>query len=139
MTTAGHVGDDVAAAMPDNVELHPWLDHRAVLPHTDVVVCQAGTGSLMDAFGHGVPVVAVPQRPEARVTAAQVERLGLGRALLDDVTGDDVRDAVLAVAADAAVAKEVARMRAAIRAAGGAKRAADVLERAVRAGDGEKA
>jgi MGT family glycosyltransferase len=139
MTTAGHVGDDVAAAMPDNVELHSWLDHRAVLPHTDVVVCQAGTGSLMDAFGHGVPVVAVPQRPEARVTAAQVERLGLGRALLDDVTGDDVRDAVLAVAADAAVAKEVARMRAAIRASGGAKRAADVLERAVRAGDGEKA
>jgi MGT family glycosyltransferase len=125
--------------MPDNVELHSWLDHRAVLPHTDVVVCQAGTGSLMDAFGHGVPVVAVPQRPEARVTAQQVERLGLGRALLDDVTGDDVRDAVLAVAADAAVAAEVARMRAAIKASGGAKRAADVLERAVRSTDGEKA
>ena len=139
MTTAGHVGDDLAAAMPDNVELHSWLDHRAVLPHTDVVVCQAGTGSLMDAFGHGVPVVAVPQRPEARVTAQQVERLGLGRALLDDVTGDDVRDAVLAVAADAAVAAEVAGMRAAIQASGGAKKAADVLERAVRAGDGEKA
>ncbi|WP_372666781.1 macrolide family glycosyltransferase [Amycolatopsis kentuckyensis] len=139
MTTAGHVGDDVAAAMPDNVELHSWLDHRAVLPHTDVVVCQAGTGSLMDAFGHGVPVVAVPQRPEARVTAAQVERLGLGRALLDDVTGEDVRDAVLAVAADAAMAKEVARMREAIQASGGAKRAADVLERAVRATDGKKA
>jgi MGT family glycosyltransferase len=139
MTTAGHVGDDLAAAMPDNVELHSWLDHRAVLPHTDVVVCQAGTGSLMDAFGHGVPVVAVPQRPEARVTAQQVERLGLGRALLGDVTGDDVRDAVLAVAADAAVAAEVAGMRAAIKASGGAKRAADVLERAVRSTHGENA
>lgn len=139
MTTAGHVGDDVAAAMPDNVELHAWLDHRVVLPHTDVVVCQAGTGSLMDAFGHGVPVVAVPQRPETRAIAQQVERLGLGRSLVGDVSGDDVRDAVLAVAADAAVAGEVARMRAAIKAAGGAKKAADVLERAVRAGDGEKA
>ncbi|MGW4524761.1 macrolide family glycosyltransferase [Amycolatopsis sp. NPDC004378] len=139
MTTAGHVGDDVAAAMPDNVELHSWLDHRAVLPHTDVVVCQAGTGSLMDAFGHGVPVVAVPQRPEARVTAQQVERLGLGRALLEDVTGDDVRDAVLAVAADRAVAAEVARMRAAIETSGGARRAADVLEQAVRSTDGERA
>jgi MGT family glycosyltransferase len=129
MTTAGHVDEDTAAAMPDNVELHAWLDHHAVLPHADVVVCQAGAGSLMDAFGHGVPVVVVPQQPDAKAMARHVAALGLGRALLGPVTGTQVREAVDAVAADTATAARVAAMRSAIRSGGGATRAADVLER----------
>ncbi len=129
MTTAGHVDETTAAAMPENVELHAWLDHHNVLPYADVVVCQAGAGSLMDAFGHGVPVVVVPQQPDARAMARHVDALGLGRALLGSVTGRDVREAVDAVAADSAIASRVADMRSAIRSGGGARRAVDVLER----------
>ncbi|OLR93939.1 hypothetical protein BJP25_16265 [Actinokineospora bangkokensis] len=129
MTTAGHLDGATAAAMPPEVELHAWLDHHAVLPHAAVVVCQAGAGSLMDAFGHGVPVVVVPQQPDARVMARHVAALGLGRCLEGPVSGADVRDAVLAVAADAGVAAAVAALRSAIGSAGGAARAADVVER----------
>lgn len=129
MTTAGHVDDATSAVMPGNVELHGWLDHHAVLPHADVVVCQAGAGSLMDAFGHGVPVVVVPQQPDARAMARHVHEQGLGLALLGQVTGDQVREAAEAVVADTAMASRVTAMRSAIRSAGGARRAADVLER----------
>jgi MGT family glycosyltransferase len=130
MTTAGHVDAETAAAMPENVELHAWLDHHAVLPYCAVVVCQSGTGSLMDAFGHGVPVVAVPQQPDARATARHVAALGLGHVLPGDATAAAVRDAVDEVAADGAITARVAAMRDAIASAGGARRAAGVLARA---------
>ncbi|PPK68511.1 glycosyltransferase [Actinokineospora auranticolor] len=134
MTTADHLDADTAA-WPDYVERYAWLDHNEVLPHTDVLVCQAGSGTLMDAFWHGVPVVTVPQQPDARVAARHVAELGLGRVHSGAVTGAAIRDAALAVAADTAVAARVAGMRSAARAAGGARRAADVLER-VAAGSG---
>jgi UDP:flavonoid glycosyltransferase YjiC (YdhE family) len=99
-----------------------------VLPHADVLVCPAGAGSLMQAFTHGVPVVAVPQKPDARPVARHVEALGLGRSLLGALTGRTVRDTALAVADDAGAAAAARRMAADIRSAGGARRAADILE-----------
>ncbi len=129
MVTGGHLAQAQAQALPGRVEVHDWLDFSAVLPQVDLVVCQAGTGTLMDAFRHGVGVVTVPQQPDARVIARHVEQLGLGRALLDDVTATVVRDAAVAVVEDQDIARNVARMRAAIQASGGADAAADALER----------
>ncbi|WP_344416239.1 macrolide family glycosyltransferase [Amycolatopsis minnesotensis] len=129
MAIGGEVDPAVAADLPENVEMHAWLDYGAVLPHVDVVVCQAGTGTLMETFAHGVPVVTVPQQPDAVVLARHVQALGLGTALLGEVTGDDVRDAVFAVSTDGKIAAEVARMREAVLASGGERLAADALER----------
>lgn len=128
MTTSGHVVDGSAGNLPAHVETHEWLDHESVLPHTAVIVCQAGMGTLMGAFRHGVPVVAVPQQPDARENAEQVARLGLGRALLNEIDGTAVRAAVLAVAADERCRHRVAAMRAAIERSGGVSRAADLIE-----------
>lgn len=129
MVTGDHLTPAEAAALPGQVQVHKWLDFDAVLPHVDLVVCQAGTGTLMEAFRHGVGVVTVPQQPDARVIARHVEQLGLGRALLGDVTGTSVRDAAVAVVEDQEVARNVARMRAAIQASGGVHAAADAMER----------
>ena len=129
MTTGGHLEPEQVRELPGSVELHTFLDHNLVLPHADVQVCQAGAGSLMDAFSRGIPVVAVPQQPDSRVVARHVEALGLGRALLaEDVTGAAVRAAVDEVTGTAGTRDRVAAMAADIRAAGGATRAVEVLD-----------
>ena len=128
MTTGGHLDPELAAELPGSVELHTFLDHAAVLPHADVQVCQAGAGSLMDAFARGVPVVVVPQQPDARAVACHVEELGLGRALLGAVTGNAIRAAVDDVVAAEGTLVRIRAMAADIRKAGGAPRAVGVLE-----------
>jgi MGT family glycosyltransferase len=127
MTTGGHL--PAGADLGPGVEVHDWLDHHLVLPHADVVVTAAGAGSLMQAFGHGVPVVAVPQKADARPVARHVEHLGLGRALTGELTGELVHATAVAVADDPAARAAARRMATDIAACGGAERAADVVER----------
>ena len=67
--------------LPPNVEAQPWLPHLAVLGHAAAFVCQGGTGSLMEAFHQGVPVVVVPQQRDQQATAQQVVDLGVGRSV----------------------------------------------------------
>jgi UDP:flavonoid glycosyltransferase YjiC (YdhE family) len=63
------------------------------------------------------------------VNALRVAELGLGvRLPADGVTAAELRAAVDAVTADAAMRSALDRMRAAIRAAGGATAAADAIE-----------
>ncbi|GAB3440750.1 glycosyltransferase [Streptomonospora sediminis] len=135
MAGGGHMDPAEMQDMPRETEPHAWLDFDAVLPHVDVMVCQAGAGTLMDAFRHGVPVVAVPQQPDARATAERTEQLGLGRVVRGEATGTAVRDAAMAVACDGRIARNVALMEAEIRGCPGAEGAADVLER-IAAGQG---
>jgi hypothetical protein len=129
MTAKGHLVPAEAAALPGSVEVHDWLDYDAVLPAVDLVICQGGTGSLMDAFRAGRPVLVAPQTPDAEPIADQVARLGLGGRLPTTPTGAQVRALADAVLDDPCVPGRVAAMRTAIRDAGGPARAADELLR----------
>jgi len=129
MTSGGHLDPEHAGELPGSVELHTFLDHAMVLPHADVLVCQAGSGTVMGAFSRGVPVVGVPQQPDHYPLAVHLEALGLGRALLSaDVTGAEVRAAVEAVTSSGDTIARVKAMAVDIREAGGAPCAVEVLE-----------
>jgi MGT family glycosyltransferase len=120
--------------LPPNVEARPWLPHLAVLGHAAAFVCQGGTGSLMEAFHQGVPVVVVPQQQDQRATAQQVVDLGVGRSVRpEDLDADTLRSAVEAIAKDAGVRRRVATLSRRVRTAPGAAAVADRLE-AVMAG-----
>lgn len=115
--------------LPAHVEAHPWLPHPQVLPHADVFVCHAGMGSLMEALYYGVPVVALPRAHELVVSAQQLERCGVGRPLSrSGLTAHGLAAAVADLLDDPEVPAALARMRDAVRGAGGAARAADLLE-----------
>ncbi|MFI6037854.1 macrolide family glycosyltransferase [Streptomyces sp. NPDC051315] len=115
--------------LPAHVEAHPWLPHPQVLPHADVFVCHAGMGSLMEALYYGVPVVALPRAHELAVSAEQLERCGVGRSLSrSGLTAPGLAAAVAGLLDDPEAPAALARMRDAVRTAGGAARAADLLE-----------
>ncbi len=130
MTLGGRVSPEQVGAVPDNVELHQWLPHGAVLPHADVYVGAAGMGSMLEALSHATPVVAVPRSEEQRANAGRVVELGLGLTLTEaDVTPETLLERVEAVADDEGIAGRVTTMSGHFAEAGGARRAADEIER----------
>jgi MGT family glycosyltransferase len=115
--------------IPGNVDVRPWFPQPAVLRHARAFVSHAGMGSTMEALYYGVPLVCVPQMVEQEMNAGRVAELGLGVRLdPEQLTAGDLRAAVDAVTADAAMRAALDRMRAATRNAGGAVAAADAIE-----------
>ncbi|MBA8925115.1 MGT family glycosyltransferase [Kutzneria viridogrisea] len=129
MTLGGGVRPEELEPLPANVEAHNWVPHTQVLQHASVFVTAAGMGSVLESLHCGTPLVVVPQHGEQRVNSQRVVELGLGkRLLMEEVTGEVVRDAVLAVGADQGIGERVRTMQQDIQAAGGAARAADYIE-----------
>lgn len=57
-TTGGRNTDRLRARFPEsNVIVEDFIDFGALLPHTDVFVCNGGFGSVMYALMNGVPLV----------------------------------------------------------------------------------
>ena len=122
--TAGQLG-----SLPENVRVADFVPLADVFPHTDLLVNHGGTSTSMEAFAHGVPVVAIPGMPEPRATARRIAELGLGAAILPaDLTAGRLLDTVDQVLGDEAVRDGLDRMRREIRQAGGPVAAADAIE-----------
>lgn len=123
------------AAVAKNFRLMRRIPQLSVLSQAGAFIGHGGMGSVMEAMYHGVPLVVVPRMAEQMVNARQVERLGLGRCLPPrGLTPGALREAFLDVVSDDRIAARVRRMRQEVRTAGGARAAADVVERAVRNG-----
>ncbi|MEU3985439.1 macrolide family glycosyltransferase [Streptomyces sp. NPDC026672] len=115
--------------LPAHVEVHEWLPHPAVLPHADVLVCHAGMGSLMEALYFGTPVVAIPRAHELGLSARRLEELGVGRSVpRPGLDAETLSRTVTDLLADPRTPAGLERMRKAVREAGGAVRAADLVE-----------
>lgn len=119
--------------LPPNVEVHRWIPIGEVLAHASVFVCQSGMGSIMESLYAGVPMVVVPHHAEQHVNARRLTELGLARVLQPaEASPQALRDAVAEVAADAGLRERAMDMRRDVHAAGGAPRAADVIEERLR-------
>jgi len=96
---------------PGHVRIERYVPQPLLLPRCDLVVCHAGSGSVTGALAHGVPMVLLPIGADQPANAGRCAALGVGR-VLDPVrcSPGDVRDAALAVLADAACRQAVARM-----------------------------
>ncbi|MGX7828487.1 macrolide family glycosyltransferase [Actinokineospora sp. 24-640] len=115
--------------VPPNVEVRRWVPHLDVLDHAQVFLTHGGVGSVMESLYAGVPMVVAQHPLDRQLTGARVAELGLGRLLPpEEVSAGSVYAAVTEVAADTATRARVQEMRRRARAAGGAPRAADVIE-----------
>ena len=125
--TVGDVDPAALGAVPANVEVRSRFPQLAVLRQARAFVSHAGMNSTMEALSYGVPLVTFPQMPEQVANADRVTELGLGERLTALDAGS-LRAAVDRVRTDAAVRSQLDTVCAAIRAAGGAARAADFVE-----------
>lgn len=92
---------DMLAGLPAHVEVHAFVDQAATLAAADVVVCHGGSGTVLEALAHGLPLVLLPMGADQPLNAARCEQLDVA-VVLDPttVTPDDVARAVRAVLAD---------------------------------------
>ncbi|SDC75102.1 macrolide family glycosyltransferase [Actinokineospora iranica] len=115
--------------VPDDIEVVRWVPQVSVLSQASAFVTHGGMGSTMEGLYFGVPMVAVPQAVDQPLNGARLVELGLGAHLpKDEVTPEALRAAVSRVSSDPQIAANLAKMRVEIRAAGGARAAADVVE-----------
>jgi len=115
------------AAPHERVRITRFLSHAAVIPEVDVVVTHGGMGTTQRALAAGVPVVVVPWGRDQSESARRVEVCGAGRFVPRNRLGPaPLRDAVR----DARTRKpEADRIARAFEEAGGATRAAELLEK----------
>ncbi|GHG20891.1 MULTISPECIES: macrolide family glycosyltransferase [Amycolatopsis] len=128
MTLGSAIAPADLGPLPANVEPRQWVPHPAVLRHAGVFVTHAGMGSVMEALDAGVPMVCVPQQVDQHVIAGQVAALGLGRTVPGPLDAEELVEAVDAVAVDDRCRAALRAMRTHLRNAGGAGKAAEVLE-----------
>lgn len=129
MAIGEHTDPAAVGPVPPNVRIAAAVPQLGVLRHAAAFVSHAGMGSTMEALYYQVPLVAVPQVHEQAVNAARVQELGLGRHLQDRTpTATQLREAVEQVSADEAIRANLAAMKHALLAAGGASAGADAIE-----------
>jgi MGT family glycosyltransferase len=116
--------------LPANFEAHGFVPQLSVLEQAAAFVTHAGMGSTLEGLYNGVPMVAVPQSYDQFDNAAALVRLGVGVGIAPgEVTPERLRAAVDGLTGDPAVAGRLAVLRTAVREAGGARAAADLIEK----------
>lgn len=123
-------GIDMAALgeLPENVRAYPHVNQMEVLAEADVFCTHCGMNSTMESLYMGVPMVMYPQQAEERSVADRAAELGTGiRLRRTDARG--IRTAIEEVLENRAYKEAAVRMRADLRTCGGAKLAAELIEK----------
>ena len=99
-------------AQPDHVHVERYIPQSALLPHCDLVVNHGGSGSVIGALAHGLPLVVLPMGADQLPNAERCEQLGVG-VVLDAVraTPRSIHDAVLTLLTDHGAREAAARIR----------------------------
>ncbi len=102
MTVGRNLDPQRFGRQPENVRIERYVPQSVVLPHCDIVVNHGGSGSVIGALAHGLPLVVLPMGADQLTNAHRCEQLGAG-VVLDAVrvTSPAVRDAASALLSDA--------------------------------------
>jgi UDP:flavonoid glycosyltransferase YjiC (YdhE family) len=133
IVAVGRNNDPTAfGSLPPNVWIERYVPQTLVFPRCDVVICHAGSGSVMAALTHGLPLVLVPNSADQPQNAGRCAELEVAR-VLDWVTLDPMiaRAAVRDVLSTSSYRQSAEKLRAEIEALPGPEQAVTILERLV--------
>ena len=107
-----------------------FVPQAAILPHVDLVLSHAGSGTVLGALAHGIPMVLIPMGAAQPWNGDRCEALGIGR-VLDPVaaTPDDIRSAARDVLGEASFRAAAASLAATMERVPGPTAAVEALER----------
>ncbi|WP_181772068.1 glycosyltransferase [Amycolatopsis pittospori] len=113
VVTVGNLIDPAEfGPQPEHIHLANYLPQDDVLPYCDAVLTHGGSGSVLGAITHGLPMVLLPMGADQPHNGDRVTELGLGTVLdVIEATPADVRDAVSAVLRDPSYRASAGRLR----------------------------
>jgi MGT family glycosyltransferase len=108
-----------------------FLPQTTLLPEVDLVITHGGNNTTTEALHFGVPMIVLPLFWDQHDNAQRVAETGYG-VRLDPYrfTPEELQDAITGLLEDAVLRERCARAGRRIRASGGLRRAADLVERA---------
>lgn len=125
-------GPQISAAqlgpLPPHIRLTPWADQPRELAASRVFLTHGGMSGVGEALRLGVPMVVSPQVMDGFWVASRLHRLGAGLNVGPRPDARTLRRAVERVWSDPRFAERAAELGRGLRAAGGARRAADEVE-----------
>ncbi len=124
------------APIPEGLLVRSYVPQLKLLPLVDAVVCHAGQNTVSEALAQGVPLVMTPIRDDQPMVARMVQaagagiRLGFGKRL----TAHKLRQAVDRLLSEPSFRAAARELQASFKDAGGAPRAAALLDHLLRHG-----
>jgi UDP:flavonoid glycosyltransferase YjiC (YdhE family) len=117
---------------PPHVTIERFVPQADILPQADLVVSHAGSGSVLGALAHGLPMVLTPMGADQPLNAVRCAALGVGR-VVDPIaaTPAEIRADIEATLDDAAMRLAAGRLAEEIAALPAPRRAVRLLERLV--------
>jgi UDP:flavonoid glycosyltransferase YjiC (YdhE family) len=84
-----------------NVYIERYVPQSALLPHCDLVVCHGGSGTMLGAVAHGLPMLCLPLGADHFFNAEMCRSAGIARVLgTETLAPEAVRTEVLALLED---------------------------------------
>jgi zeaxanthin glucosyltransferase len=106
-----------------------------LLQKATLTITHAGMNTAVESLSNGVPMVAIPIANDQPGVAARIAWTGAGEVMpLSKLSGSKLQAAVKRLLTEDSYKKNAVRLQTAIRHAGGASRAADIVEKVAQAG-----
>ena len=115
--------------LPDNIQVHPYVDQLDVLSRADTFITHCGMNSVSESLYMATPMILYPQTSEQKAVARRVTEIRAGLALTDD-SADGIRFAVREVLSNTAYTAAAAQCSRDFRSCAGAAGAAEFIENA---------
>lgn len=135
LTHAGGLSPEQVARLPGKPAAYDFLPQAEILREASVALLHGGLNTILDASAQGVPLVVMPIAFEQGAIGRRVERAGAGIVVSRRLTtASGLAAAIRRVIEEPRFAQAAGRLRDEIAAAGGIRRAADLVEIALRTG-----
>lgn len=126
---------EALGALPDHIQVHPYVDQLEVLSRADVFLTHCGMNSVSESLYMATPLILYPQTSEQQAVARRTVEMGAGILLTDDSAGG-IRSAVQDVLNSRSCTAAAADCSADFRSCSGTAGAAAFIESAPHASDG---
>ena len=102
IATVGHGIDPAELGhQPQHIRIERFIPQREILDRASVVICHAGSGTLLGSLAAGVPTVMIPQGADQYWNADACSAAGAGTVVdLDEVSTQGIADAVTSLLND---------------------------------------
>jgi UDP:flavonoid glycosyltransferase YjiC (YdhE family) len=112
VTVGRDLDPDRFGPQPPHVHIERYIPQAALLPHCDLVINHGGSGSVIGALAHGLPIVVLPMGADQSLNGARCAQLGVGMVLeAVGATPATIQEAVVAILDTPSYRLDAQRMR----------------------------
>lgn len=128
----GGMAPEALGDLPGSPIIVSYAPQLELLRRASLTITHAGLNTTLESLSNGVPMVAVPIANDQPGVAARIAWTGTGEVVpLKGINSAKLRRAIDQVLGDASYQTKARQFQAAIREAGGVKKAADIVEQAI--------